>query len=140
MRLRAFLSKACPFDVFPPIGTNPLIPSDFRAALTAFANFATFLYASFPCAWAFLETTFPCLFLIKELLRNPPDVRALDPLNTRALAPRPFATLLTRFAFFMAFIAFFMDFFMVAFFMTAFIAFFIDFAMILLKDLYLSQN
>merc|ERR1719369_1553552 len=107
MRLRAFLSKACPFDVFPPIGTNPLIPSDFRAALTAFANFATFLYASFPCAWAFLETTFPCLFLIKELLRNPPDVRALDPLNTRALAPRPFATLLTRFAFFHGFHCFF---------------------------------
>merc|ERR1719347_1429986 len=129
-RLRAFFNNACPFDVLPPIGTNPLIPNALRAAFTAFANLATFLYAFFPCACAFFDTTLPCLFLTNELFFNPPDVFSLDPRNTRALAPRPFAILLTRF-----FIAFFFmpDFFAFMAFMAfiAFIDFFIDFAMII---------
>merc|ERR1719500_1250909 len=124
-RLRAFFNNACPFDVLPPIGTNPLIPNALRAAFTAFANLATFLYAFFPCACAFLDTTLPCLFLTNDLFFNPPDVFSFEPRNTRALAPRPLATLLTRFIVFIDFFIAFMAFFIPDF----FIAFFIDFAM-----------
>merc|ERR1719225_1881683 len=81
---RAFLRSAWPFEVFPPTGTIPLIPSDLRAAATAFNHLPIPFFANnfFPAADLFLETTFPDLFFIRSLFFKPPTVDALLPLNT----------------------------------------------------------
>merc|ERR1719159_2297468 len=64
-----------------------------------------FLYIRFPRADARFDTTFPRLFLMSMSRVRPPTVFSLLPRNTKDLAKRPRAILLTRFAF-IAFIAF----------------------------------
>merc|ERR1719494_1442751 len=131
-----FFSNAWPRDVFPPTGTNPLMPKAFRAWATALPNAAIFLpfLLLFARSEAFLLTTLPSLFLVKSDFFKPPLVRSLPPRNTLAFAPLPLATFDTLMAFFLfilfiAFFILFMDF-------LLFILF-IDFAMVFWGVLFL---
>merc|ERR1719188_2102667 len=129
-RLLAFFSRAWPFAFLPPTAWKPLTPMALRAALTALIHFAMFLKFFLPRSELFLLTTFPFLFFFKSLFFKPPEVLALVPRKTRALAPRPLAILLTLFAF--LFMPFFDDFFFAFIVLLAafLMLFFIDFAIV----------
>merc|ERR1711934_575761 len=121
--------KAFPSALLPPIATNPFKPSSLRAFLQASAHFLRplFAYNLFPLAEAFLDTTLPVLFLTRSDFLRPDVVFSFRPEKTADLARLPFATILTRLAFFMPvffitpfFIVFFMPLFMTDFFMLLF--------------------
>merc|ERR1719249_363966 len=97
----ALAYKALPAAVLPPIGTKPVSPSAFRAALTASAQALSLLpvYACLAKADLFFDTTLPCRFFTKLALVRPPIVFSLRPENTEDLALRPAAITLTFFAF-----------------------------------------
>merc|ERR1719195_795446 len=99
---------------------NPVMPSSFLAAATAFIQASSLLPLYFlrNISDLIFETTLPRLFFMIWLWRSPPLVFSLAPLNTRALASFPAAILLF-------FVAFFIDAFFIADFMTIFIAAFI---------------
>merc|ERR1719436_793641 len=100
----ALAYRALPAAVLPPIGTKPVRPSAFRAALTASAQALILLpvYACFAKADLLFDTTLPCRFFTKLALVRPPIVFSLRPENTEDLALRPAAITLT----FLAFMAF----------------------------------
>merc|ERR1712039_623099 len=100
------------------MATKPVRPSSLRAFFTASAQafkpfFSHFFLAA---ADAFLDTTFPFLFLINLSFVMPVPVFCLLPEKTRARAPFPRAMKLT----FFAFIAFMAAFMAPAFFIPAF--------------------
>merc|ERR1719266_1080121 len=104
----ALAYNAFPCAVFPFTAQKPVMPSCFRACVTASRHFFNALVAHLflPRAEAALLTILPDLLLISVSFVRPPTVFAFLPLKTAALAYLPRATTLTFFLAFIAFIAF----------------------------------
>merc|ERR1719384_996074 len=85
---------------------NPVMPSSFRACITAFAHPPFFFRSRCPCLNCFLDTTLPLALSIRSAFTRPPLVYVDVPFHTLRMLP-VCIFLVTRFAFFTRRTAFF---------------------------------